>query len=135
MVVTPVTRDQIQIGWKKRNAGQRSDIWMKISRLARAKKVGNLLLKKAPPLHCFQIRMKKFLMFWLIMKKKKIKQTFLFHRYEKGARPVTRAEVSEATALFLKSGRQIQRIGQDGAVSHKTVNPEWVEVLDEWDLN
>ena len=48
---------------------------------------------------------------------------------------MTREEVSEATALFLESGRQIQRIGQDGAVSHKTVNPEWVEVLEEWNLN
>ena len=74
-------------------------------------------------------------MSWLIMKKKKIKQSFLFHRYAKGARPMTREEVSEATALFLESGRQIQRIGQDGAVSHKTVNPEWVEVLEEWNLN
>mgnify|MGYP003134147465 FL=1 len=74
-------------------------------------------------------------MSWLIMKKKKIKQSFLFHRYAKGARSMTREEVSEATALFLESGRQIQRIGQEGAVSYKTVNPEWVEVLDEWDLN
>ena len=69
------------------------------------------------------------------MKKKKIKQSFLFHRYEKGARPMTRAEINEATALFLESGRQIHRIGQDGAVSHKTVNSEWVEVLEEWHLN
>ena len=48
---------------------------------------------------------------------------------------MTRAEINEATALFLESGRQIHRIGQDGAVSHKTLNPEWVEVFDEWDLN
>jgi hypothetical protein len=135
MVATPVTRDLIQIGWKKRNAGPDFDTWMKISRLARAKKVGVLLVTLYPPKHYFQIRMKIFLMSWLIMKKKKIKQSFLFHRYAKGARPMTREEVSEATALFLESGRQIQRIGQDGAVSHKTVNPEWVEVLDEWDLN
>ena len=134
MVATPATRDLIQIGWKKRNAGPDFDIWMKISRLARAKKVGDLLVTLYPPKHCFQIRMKKFLMSWSI-KMNKYNPTYLFPKRNGVKREVTREEVIKATALFLESGRQIQRIGQDGAVSHKTVNPEWVEVLDEWDLN
>ena len=73
-------------------------------------------------------------MSWSI-KMNKYNPTYLFPKRKGVKREVTRNEVSEATALFLESGRQIQRIGQDGAVSHKTVNPEWVEVLDEWDLN
>jgi hypothetical protein len=134
MVATPVTKDQIQIGWKKRNDGPDFDIWMKISRLARAKKVGVLLVTLYPPKHYFQIRMKIFLMSWSI-KMNKYNPTYLFPKRKGVKRELTREQVSEATALFLESGRQIQRIGQDGAVSHKTVNPEWVEVLDEWDFN
>lgn len=49
---------------------------------------------------------------------------------------MTRAEVSEATARFLSSGGQIQRIGKERAVSHQMVNEkEWREVFEEWDLN
>ena len=73
-------------------------------------------------------------MSWSI-KMNKYNPTYLFPKRNGVKKEVTREEVIKATALFLESGRQIQRIGQDGAVSHKTVNPEWVEVLDEWDLN
>ena len=65
----------------------------------------------------------------------KYKPTYLFPKRKGVIQEVTRKQVSEATALYLESGRQIQRIGQDGAVSHKTVNSEWVEVLEEWHLN
>ena len=75
-------------------------------------------------------------MSWSVMRKKKIKQSFLFHRYAKGARPMTREEVSEATARFLSSGGQIQRIGKERAVPNQMVNEkEWREVFEEWDLN
>ena len=75
-------------------------------------------------------------MSWSPMKKKKIKQSFLFHRYAKGARPMTREEVSEATARFLSSGGHIQRIGKERAVTHQMVNEkEWREAIEEWNLN
>ena len=49
---------------------------------------------------------------------------------------MTREEVSEATACFLSSGGQIQRIGKERAVSHQMVNEkEWREVFEEWNLN
>ena len=68
----------------------------------------------------------------VIMKRRKNSQPFLFHRYAIGARPMTREEVSEATALFLAHGGQIQRIGEERAVSNQMVNEEeWREV---WDL-
>jgi len=45
---------------------------------------------------------------------------------------MTREEVSEATALFLAHGGQIQRIGEERAVSNQMVNEEeWREI---WDL-
>ena len=71
-------------------------------------------------------------MSWSVMKRRKNSQPFLFHRYAKGARPMTREEVSKATALFLAHGGQIQRIGEERAVSHQIVmEEEWREV---WDL-
>jgi len=44
---------------------------------------------------------------------------------------MTREEVSEATALFLAHGGQIQRIGEERAVSNQMVNEEeWREYFE-----